>query len=1231
MATFQARIEDLVGSVSDTQLMTDSMTDAVKDVINILPYECLWLVSQESAVQSANGYTQTNTCKVLQVQREGGVDGYYINCKEISPAYVGGLSNVNSMFYASEDNPVFLKKSGKIYVYPEPVATTGEFKVTEVGYPVVLYTDSLIRSAGATITSVTCEADDAVFTTTGAHGLTVGDTVQLSGFLEVSDDDPYDLINGMTTQVLATPNSTTFTLEGIVANSISEDLDGGTVVKLANGFPEELTHTVVLGASIKCLYSFLHGTITGIPSSPLAPVLGTAPATPTLDQTLANAVSSFAYTGPSAPSSPSGPSFSYTKPGISLSGIPSISDLDLSLIAPPAEPSAPAFTYTKPSVSIDSIPSIDDLDLSGISAPVPPPDPSIAYEDATGGDGSASSIGMTSTTDIANITIPESPLYVKPILMLDVIPVIDDIDLSTITAPVAPGIPTITYTVATNSDASADDISTITIPPVSDMGSATDIAFVTAPTYTQPALTLNNVPDIDDLDLSTITVPTAPPAPALTYTPASNSDATNNDAGATELVAPTVNSATTVGDATFGSLPGAPSYTPPVLDNDVQGTITTAIGDEDVELAQSIIQQFQGSLGEYQADIQNELNIFNQSLSVYKAGMQSQSTDIEAKSKKMITQAQIDSSEMLKQADLDLQTAMQNAKAVTEVSLRNKAQDQALAMFNKQQDQALAIGNAVKDFEQDVAEYSASIQRYQAEIASYNNQVNSAVQEYKVNEIDNQLMAWNKRNLDSLDAYGKDIQNELNKYNKENAIYQTDFQAELAEMKSAITVGQANLQKDISMAQKQADVELQEKMKDGDLGTQVDITNKAQDQALDLQNKAKIFEAQVADWNADIQLYQQDVQAYQANIATSVQEYTINEITRELSAWRDYNASKIQQYGQDIQNELNEYNKGNGVFQAGMQAEIQKMQTALQKSLKDAELEIARLTKEADLATNVDVSNKAQAQVLSLQNEAKTLEAGVSDYTLTLQRFANDTALYQADIGASVQEYTINELQKQLTAWNQYNTTKIQVYSSDIQNELNIYNLDVTEYQSKIAKYTGDLERYKARIALEVQEYTINELQKEIATWESSENRLVQQYAQDIQNEVSDFNKDVSEYQGKISKYQADIQSFQAQLGIAVQDYQILVQKHTSELDEATKFNGELIVKYQADIQNIQSEDSMKLQKYQGEISSYQVESQNVLQDHKSKLESLQDLKSQYNEALKAFMSQYTPVGGGEA
>jgi hypothetical protein len=83
------------------------------------------------------------------------------------------------------------------------------------------------------------QANPGVFTTTGAHGLTVGQLVTISGVVGMTQ------VNGNTYVVNTTPLTTTFTVifQGSALNTTSYTAytSGGTVTGAATGVAEEIT------------------------------------------------------------------------------------------------------------------------------------------------------------------------------------------------------------------------------------------------------------------------------------------------------------------------------------------------------------------------------------------------------------------------------------------------------------------------------------------------------------------------------------------------------------------------------------------------------------------------------------------------------------------------------------------------------------------------------------------------------------------------------------------------------------------------------------------------------------------------------------------------------------------------------------------------------------------------------------------------------------------------------
>ena len=143
MATFQVRVEDLIGSVGDTQLITDSLTDSAAEIISVLPKECLWVVSTSSGDVTAVKLN-IEKCLILSVIRENGTDGEYEDCKPVPLSYFRRVQDVNSMWHPSTSEPVYVLKNSHVFVYPAPGVSPNAFQVDYVTNPSVAFGASSI-------------------------------------------------------------------------------------------------------------------------------------------------------------------------------------------------------------------------------------------------------------------------------------------------------------------------------------------------------------------------------------------------------------------------------------------------------------------------------------------------------------------------------------------------------------------------------------------------------------------------------------------------------------------------------------------------------------------------------------------------------------------------------------------------------------------------------------------------------------------------------------------------------------------------------------------------------------------------------------------------------------------------------------------------------------------------------------------------------------------------------
>ena len=240
---FAAQIHALTGfdadSTSDTDtgedfnvMATQWLTDAAKEIINILPPNLLKFCTSEVSFTSAAVGSEDeilNTAKVLSV-----FAGNY-EARQIPSTFKHKANDANAIEHATTTDPVFYIENSKINVLPASLTC----KYEEVQYPTVTYDMSTITSI--LLTGVTATAADPTVFTKSSHGLVDGDIVKLSGFNEMTE------INGMVGTVNQL-NSSTFEVNGVAADPA--ETTGGRVEKVNGNFPDEAEYLVVLKAAI---------------------------------------------------------------------------------------------------------------------------------------------------------------------------------------------------------------------------------------------------------------------------------------------------------------------------------------------------------------------------------------------------------------------------------------------------------------------------------------------------------------------------------------------------------------------------------------------------------------------------------------------------------------------------------------------------------------------------------------------------------------------------------------------------------------------------------------------------------------------------------------------------------------------------------------------------------------------------------------------------------------------
>ena len=346
----------------------------------------------------------------------------------------------------------------------------------------------------------------------------------------------------------------------------------------------------------------------------------------------------------------------------------------------------------------------------------------------------------------------------------------------------------------------------------------------TAPAYTKPTITTRvsfnsffesgSLNPFDDSDPGAFSITAVPPdEPTLTAITFASLDSAQ-DADLVQVAT----SATLTGATSAASVP---TYTNPVvggateeltatMDADSAGYGTDAdflnfskwfsvAGDliedeEDTELASAQLQKISAYIQAYSAAMQNQLNDFNEANIKFQTAVQESMAEFQ-------------------QAN---QMAVSNAERTQSRELQNRTTDMNVIIQNNQR----LITKYQSDLQVYQADVGAEVQEYTQKLARYNSEVGTVYQ------------AWAKTESDSFQQFTIDIQNELNEFNKENALYQSTVQEAIQNAQFAA----------------------QEAQKEGDL----------------------TFQASIQDYTLELQKYASDLSTYQAEVGMQVQEYTQN-------------------------------------------------------------------------------------------------------------------------------------------------------------------------------------------------------------------------------------------------------------------------------------------------------------------------------------------------------------------
>jgi len=216
--TFQARVEDYVGTISDTDALTTWLTAGARLITDMLPEHILNEYAETVSVTT--GGLSLASYRVQKALKNG------YEAPRVDSGFLAAVQDSNSLHYAISSSPVSVIYNQKIYIYPNG----GE--VLAMLYPSVSY------SAESTVK----------FPTRMQHGFVLYAAIQAilskssSALVSVGDvslptvpDDPSIIFVDVTGETITLPSVPTYTkptttfddtnLSAYINSSTTEDLD----------------------------------------------------------------------------------------------------------------------------------------------------------------------------------------------------------------------------------------------------------------------------------------------------------------------------------------------------------------------------------------------------------------------------------------------------------------------------------------------------------------------------------------------------------------------------------------------------------------------------------------------------------------------------------------------------------------------------------------------------------------------------------------------------------------------------------------------------------------------------------------------------------------------------------------------------------------------------------------------------------------------------------------------
>ena len=357
----------------------------------------------------------------------------------------------------------------------------------------------------------------------------------------------------------------------------------------------------------------------------------------------------------------------------------------------------------------------------------------------------------------------------------------------------------------------------VPVAPIVNLSLVSELTTVVMPDdVSLPIFTPVPDPSIDDLDLSSLTIPTPPEAPAFVI-------------GDAELQAEYTTQTMTLEGT-------APVYVAPTMTapdwSDANEWVSDATKGEDPEMVAARMQVINGQVQEFSTNLQNSLNKFNEDNTAYQAENQRDTAEFQS----------------------NTQALVQKMSLSTNIDLQNKAQE----------------------LQKQVQEYANRMQRYQAQLSEYQADLNEVVVLWTSNEMQVEFAKWQMKFQQELGVFQAKVGAILQEYQADISKKSSLAQAEVAAFSAELQKESTKISSDINKYQAAIGgftAEIQSQLNLYSTETQSKLSVYTQEAQTKLSAYGQEIQALVQDFTTQMQKAQAEYQWMQAQLQYCMAEY----------------------------------------------------------------------------------------------------------------------------------------------------------------------------------------------------------------------------------------------------------------------------------------------------------------------------------------------------------------------